>query len=132
MATMNEQIGTGRRKTATASVRVRPGAGRIEVNGRPFESYFPMELQRQTILAPLTKLQLPVDQYDLVLRVKGGGIEGQAVAARLGLARALLELDASHRPALKELGYLTRDSRRREREKYGRPGARKRGQYSKR
>lgn len=129
---MNEQLGTGRRKTATATVRVRPGQGRIEVNGRPFEDYFPLELQRQTILAPLTKLQIATDQFDLMLRVKGGGLEGQAVAARLGLARALVVMDESRRSALRELGYLTRDPRRREREKYGQPGARKRGQYSKR
>jgi small subunit ribosomal protein S9 len=132
MAIVSEQMGTGRRKTASASVRVRPGHGRIEVNGRPFEDYFPLELQRQTILSPLTQLQIAREQFDLLLSVKGGGIEAQAVAARLGLARALIEMDVTHRPTLKQLGYLTRDPRRRERKKYGQPGARKRGQFSKR
>jgi small subunit ribosomal protein S9 len=132
MAKVDEQLGTGRRKRATASVRMRPGHGRIEVNGRPFETYFPLELQRQLILSPLVKLQVNADQYDLIVRVKGGGIEGQAIATRLGIARALVETDANHRHTLKELGYLTRDPRRRERKKYGQPGARKRGQFSKR
>jgi small subunit ribosomal protein S9 len=132
MAGEKEQLGTGRRKRATASVRMRPGHGRIEVNGRPFETYFPLELQRQLILAPLTKLQMSPESYDMIVRVKGGGIEGQAIAARLGIARALVEADGAHRHALKELGYLTRDPRRRERKKYGQPGARKRFQFSKR
>lgn len=128
---MKENIGTGRRKTAVASVRLRSGNGKVDVNGKDFSVYFPLELQRKTILAPLEKLGVN-GQYDLVIRVKGGGIEGQVIAARLGLARALVEQNDQVKPDLKEDGYLTRDSRRRERKKYGHAGARKRFQFSKR
>lgn len=128
---MKENIGTGRRKTAVASVRLRSGSGKIDVNGKDFSVYFPLELQRKTILAPLEKLGFN-GQYDLIIRVKGGGIEGQVIAARLGLARALVEQNDQVKPDLKENGYLTRDSRRRERKKYGHAGARKRFQFSKR
>ena len=128
---MKENIGTGRRKTAVASVRLRSGNGKVDVNGKDFSVYFPLELQRKTILAPLEKLGVN-GQYDLVIRVKGGGIEGQVIAARLGLARALVEQNDQVKPDLKENGYLTRDSRRRERKKYGHAGARKRFQFSKR
>ena len=128
---MKEHIGTGRRKTAVASVRLRSGSGKIDVNGKDFDVYFPLELQRKTILAPLEKLGTN-GQYDLIIRVKGGGIEGQVIAARLGIARALVEQNDQVKPDLKEDGYLTRDSRRRERKKYGHAGARKRFQFSKR
>ncbi len=128
---MKENIGTGRRKTAVASVRLRSGSGKVDVNGKDFSAYFPLELQRKTILAPLEKLGA-VGQYDLVIRVKGGGVEGQVIAARLGLARALVDQNDQIKPELKEMGYLTRDSRRRERKKYGHAGARKRFQFSKR
>lgn len=128
---MKENIGTGRRKTAVASVRLRSGSGKVDVNGKDFSVYFPLELQRKTILAPLEKLGFN-GQYDLIIRVKGGGIEGQVIAARLGLARALVEQNDQVKPDLKENGYLTRDSRRRERKKYGHAGARKRFQFSKR
>lgn len=128
---MKENIGTGRRKTAVASVRLRSGNGKVDVNGKDFSVYFPLELQRKTILAPLEKLGVN-GQYDLVIRVKGGGIEGQVIAARLGLARALVDQNDQVKPDLKENGYLTRDSRRRERKKYGHAGARKRFQFSKR
>lgn len=128
---MKENIGTGRRKTAVASVRLRSGSGKVDVNGKDFSVYFPLELQRKTILAPLEKLGVN-GQYDLIIRVKGGGIEGQVIAARLGLARALVEQNDQVKPDLKENGYLTRDSRRRERKKYGHAGARKRFQFSKR
>ena len=128
---MKENIGTGRRKTAVASVRLRSGSGKVDVNGKDFSVYFPLELQRKTILAPLEKLGLN-GQYDLIIRVKGGGIEGQVIAARLGIARALVEQNDQVKPDLKEDGYLTRDSRRRERKKYGHAGARKRFQFSKR
>jgi len=129
---MKEYIGTGRRKTAVASVRMRVGGtGKIDVNGKSFEDYFPLELQRKAILAPLEKLGM-LGQYDLIVRLKGGGVEGQVIAARLGIARALVEQNELSKPALKESGFLTRDSRKRERKKYGHAGARKRFQFSKR
>ena len=126
-----ETIGIGRRKTAVSSVRMRRGTGIIDVNGRAFEQYFPLELQRETILAPLRKFDKP-EKYDLIVRVKGGGIEAQAVATRLGVSRALVTDNEEIRGSLKELGYLTRDPRKKERKKYGRKGARKRFQFSKR
>ena len=128
---IQETTATGRRKTAVASVRLRPGNGKIDVNGRPFEQYFPLALQRSTILAPLEKVGL-TGQYDLIIRVKGGGLEGQATAARLGVTRALVKEDETKRPTFKALGFLTRDPRKRERKKYGHAGARKRFQFSKR
>lgn len=126
-----EKIGTGRRKTSVASVRLRPGSGKIDVNGRKMEEYFPLELQRRTILAPIEKFSSP-DRYDIIIRVKGGGVQGQAIATRLGISRALVQEDDRRRHDLKVLGYLTRDPRKRERKKYGLRGARKRGQFSKR
>ncbi|QZA58990.1 30S ribosomal protein S9 [Candidatus Rhabdochlamydia porcellionis] len=130
---MKEQefIGTGRRKTAVSSIRLRPGTGKVEVNGKKFEEYFPLALQRTTILSPLNEVDNP-ESYDLIIRVKGGGIEGQVIASRLGISRALVEQNINNRQALKSLGFLTRDSRKRERKKYGQPGARKRFQFSKR
>ncbi len=128
---MKEHLGTGRRKTAVASVRMRPGEGKIIVNDRPFEKYFPLELQRRNILLPLEKANVK-GNYDILIRVRGGGIEGQATAARLGIARALVQEDETRKPDFREEGYLTRDSRKRERKKYGQKGARKRFQFSKR
>jgi small subunit ribosomal protein S9 len=128
----DEKIGIGRRKTAVASVRLRTGTGKITVNGRKFEDYYVTELQRTTILAPFKTCSTPAEKYDIVVRVKGGGPEGQTIAARLGLARALVIEDETRRLGLKGEGYLTRDSRKRERKKYGRAGARKRFQFSKR
>jgi len=128
---LEEKIGTGRRKTAVSSVRLRPGKGVIEVNGRKFEEYFPLELQRNAIVAPLEKTSSPAN-YDIIIRVKGGGIQAQVIATRLGISRALVREDETRRPDLKSLGYLTRDSRKRERKKYGLAGARKRFQFSKR
>ncbi|OHE75215.1 MAG: 30S ribosomal protein S9 [Verrucomicrobia bacterium RIFCSPHIGHO2_12_FULL_41_10] len=128
---LKETIGIGRRKTAVSSVRLRDGNGIIEVNGRSFEDYFPLALQRETILAPLQKFANPT-KVDLVIRVKGGGIEAQAIATRLGISRALVQESEEVRSPLKELGFLTRDPRKRERKKYGRKGARKRFQFSKR
>ena len=127
----DEYVDTGRRKTAVASVRMRKGSGKVDVNGREFKEYFPLELQRATAMAPLTQNNLDKD-FDLTIRVKGGGIEGQATAIRLGIARVLVQLNQDLRHGLKELGYLTRDSRMKERKKYGQKGARKRFQFSKR
>jgi Ribosomal protein S9 len=128
---LKETIGIGRRKTSVSSVRVRRGTGIIDVNGRAFEEYFPLQLQRDEIMAPLHKFGNP-EKIDMIIRVKGGGIEGQVIATRLGISRALVQENEELRGDLKELGYLTRDPRRRERKKYGRAGARKRFQFSKR
>ena len=128
---MQEQNATGRRKTAVASVRIREGKGAIDVNGRAFEVYFPSELQRKTILAPIDKSGQKTS-LDIIIRVRGGGLEAQAEAVRLGLSRALVKDNETCRHPLKEAGFLTRDSRKRERKKYGRAGARKRFQFSKR
>jgi small subunit ribosomal protein S9 len=128
---LEEYIGTGRRKTAVASVRMRPGTGAINVNGKAFEQYFPLELQRTRALAPLTALSLE-GKYDLLIRCKGGGVEGQADAVKLGLARALVEEEAERRGSLKRDGFLKRDSRKKERKKYGLRGARRAFQFSKR
>lgn len=130
-AQIKEIIGIGRRKTAVASVRLRKGTGKCLVNNREFEVYFPTREQRDTIVSPLEKCQL-ANQYDLVVRVAGGGVDAQAVAVRLGLSRALVEEDEDRRAILKAEGFLTRDPRKKERKKYGQPGARKRFQFSKR
>lgn len=129
--TIEETIGIGRRKSAVASVRLRPGAGEVKVNGRTFDNYFPLQVQRDKVEAPLTQLERK-GKYDLVINVKGGGLEAQATAVRLGVARALVKEDEERRQALKEKGYLTRDPRKKERKKYGLAGARKRFQFSKR
>jgi small subunit ribosomal protein S9 len=123
--------GTGRRKTAVAQVRVMAGSGKILVNGRAFDNYFPTESLRTTAVQPLT-LTGNTEKFDVFVNVRGGGPTGQAGAVRHGLSRALLRVDANLRPALKSEGLLTRDPRMRERKKYGQPGARKRFQYSKR
>ena len=128
---IEEFVATGRRKTAVASVRMRPGKGKIDVNGREFITYLPLDVQRKSVLAPLNKLGLD-GRYDLIIRVKGGGIEGQVIAMQLGLARALVQQQEDRRPDLKSEGFLTRDSRKKERKKYGLAGARKRFQFSKR
>ncbi|GAB4228273.1 MAG: 30S ribosomal protein S9 [Chlamydiales bacterium] len=128
---IKETVGIGRRKTAVASVRLRSGSGKVVVNGREFLDYFPLKIQRQTVLSPLTKFDKE-EKYDMFIRVKGGGIESQSEAARLGLARALVEENEELRHDLKAAGYLTRDPRRKERKKYGQPGARKKFQFSKR
>jgi small subunit ribosomal protein S9 len=128
---VEEKVATGRRKTAVASVRLRTGSGKINVNGKDFEEYFTLQIQRDAVLAPFEKMG-GNKQHDLVIRVKGGGIEGQVIATRLGLARALsMENDVLH-AEFKEKGFLTRDPRKKERKKYGRRGARKRFQFSKR
>ena len=127
----NEFLGTGRRKTAVARVRLAPGAGKITVNGRPVENYFLLDTQRSTVTGPLT-VTGTADKLDVKVNVQGGGPNGQAGATRHGIARALLKFDANLRPQLKAEGFLTRDPRERERKKYGQPGARKRFQFSKR
>ena len=131
MATTTEFLGTGRRKTAVARVRLATGSGKITVNGRAFEVYFPLDTLRATVSQPLT-LTGNGDKLDVRVNVVGGGPAGQAGATRHGIARALLKFDATLRPALKAEGFLTRDPRERERKKYGQPGARKRFQFSKR
>lgn len=128
---VEETLATGRRKTAVASIRLRSGNGQVDINGRKLEEYFPLEIQRKTVFAPLEKLG-GNGRFDMIIRVRGGGVEAQAVAIRLGLARALVQNDENLRHEFKEHGYLTRDSRKKERKKYGRAGARKRFQFSKR
>ncbi len=129
--TTNDFLGTGRRKTSVARVRLATGSGKITVNGRPFENYFPLETVRATVSQPLI-LTSTVEKLDANLNVSGGGPNSQAGATRHGIARALLKFDANLRPQLKAEGFLTRDSRMKERKKYGQPGARKRFQFSKR
>lgn len=128
---VEETLATGRRKTAVASVRLRSGNGQIDINGRTIEQYFPLEIQRKTLFAPFDKLG-GCSRYDIIIRVNGGGLEAQAIAIRLGFARALVQNDENLRHDFKERGFLTRDSRKKERKKYGRAGARKRFQFSKR
>ena len=128
---IKEFVATGRRKRAIAGVRLRPGTGNVAINGKKFEECFPLELQRRSILAPLEKMTSP-EKYDLIIHVNGGGVEGQVIAARLGIARALVLEDAGRRQDLKILGFLTRDPRKKERKKYGRKKARKGFQFSKR
>ena len=131
MAETTEFLGTGRRKTAVARVRLASGTGKITVNGRTMETYFQIDAQRSMVLQPL-QLTALIGKFDVRVNVQGGGLTGQAGAVRHGIARALLRVDANLRPSLKSEGLLTRDPRMRERKKYGQPGARKRFQYSKR
>jgi len=126
-----QNLGTGRRKTAVARVRLAAGTGKILINGRAFENYFPMEALRNVAIQPLT-ITASTDKFDATITVTGGGPNGQAGAVRHGIARALLTVDPNMRPVLKSEGLLTRDPRKKERKKYGQPGARKRFQYSKR
>jgi small subunit ribosomal protein S9 len=123
--------GTGRRKEAVARVRVTPGTGRFELNGRTLEEYFPSRTQRMLATAPL-RAAGKEKEVDVVARLEGGGTTGQAGALRHGIARALIEMDESLRALLKREGYLTRDAREKERRKYGLKKARKAPQYSKR
>jgi small subunit ribosomal protein S9 len=126
-----EIVATGRRKTAVSSVRVRDGSGKIDINGRAFEEFFTLEIQRKAVLAPFEKLG-GNKKFDILIRVKGGGVEGQVIATRLGIARALAHKDENLHAEFRAMGFLTRDSRKKERKKYGRAGARKRFQFSKR
>ena len=127
----NEFLGTGRRKTAVARVRMAIGSGKITINKRPFENYFNTEILRGMVTKPFTVTQM-VNKFDTRVNVTGGGPAGQAGAVRHGIARALLLADIALRPTLKAAGLLTRDPRMKERKKYGQPGARKRFQFSKR
>jgi small subunit ribosomal protein S9 len=122
---------TGRRKEAVARVRIRPGQGVITVNRRPLETYFPSASQRMIVTEPL-RLTTTADVYDVDATIDGGGVSGQAGALRLGIARALAELDPEARVPLKRAGLLTRDAREKESKKYGLKKARKAPQYSKR
>ncbi|WP_437545363.1 30S ribosomal protein S9 [Sorangium sp. So ce367] len=122
---------TGKRKTAVARVFLSPGTGNIKVNKRPADDYFVRETSRMVMRQSLELLEL-LEQFDVNATVVGGGHSAQAEAMRHGIARALCELDPERRPSLKRAGFLTRDARKKERKKYGQPGARKRFQYSKR
>ncbi len=130
-AKTGELLGTGRRKCATARVRIKSGSGKIIVNRRTAENYFPIDEHRMIINEPFTVTE-NVKKFDVRVNVAGGGAAGQAEAIRLGISRALLEHDSELRASLKAEGLLTRDSRVRERKKPGQPGARKHFQFSKR
>ena len=122
---------TGKRKTSVARIWIKPGGGQIVINKRPIEQYFFRESDRALITEPL-RLTDTIDKYDMNVNVRGGGISGQAGAVRHGISRALVTADPELRDPLKKEGFLTRDSRMKERKKYGQPGARARFQYSKR
>ena len=132
MAKTEEFLGTGRRKTAIARVRLSTtGSGKVTVNGRDVENYFTVENQRSYAVEPLETVEMN-EKADVRVKVAGGGIAGQAGAVRLGIARALEKSDGELRQPLKDAGHLSRDPRKKERKKPGQPGARKRFQYSKR
>jgi small subunit ribosomal protein S9 len=122
---------TGKRKSAIARVWLMPGSGKITVNRRPFELYFPLETHKTLVQEPF-RITQTLGQYDALITVRGGGLSGQAAAIRHGISKSLLHTDGTLRPALKQAGFLTRDSRVKERKKYGQKKARKRFQYSKR
>jgi len=126
-----QYYGTGRRKTSTARVYLRPGAGEVQINRKPFDRYFPNETLRMIIRQPL-HLTETVNKFDILVNVSGGGPAGQAGAIRHGITRALIDFNADLRPTLKQAGLVTRDPRIKERKKYGQKGARKRFQFSKR
>ena len=129
--TAGNYYGTGRRKTATARVFLRPGTGAVKVNGRDIDNYFPSDILKMVVRQPLVLTEM-TERFDITATVVGGGYAGQAGAVRHGISRALLEMDAALRERLKGAGLLTRDPRKKERKKYGQPGARKRFQFSKR
>jgi small subunit ribosomal protein S9 len=131
MPDAEELTATGRRKTSVARIRMSPGSGKIDINGRSFEDYFPTASLQNLVLQPLQSAKL-VNAYDLCINTSGGGMIGQAGAVRLAISRALLHVDTSLRSTLKTEGLLRRDPRMRERKKSGQPGARKRFQFSKR
>ena len=131
MADLVQYYGTGRRKSSIARVFLRPGSGNFTVNGRPFEQYFVTYEQRGAAKAPLVSAETSAS-FDVIANVSGGGVSGQADAVKMGIARALLEFNTELRKKLKSEGLLSRDSRAKERKKYGQKGARKRFQFSKR
>ncbi len=131
MAEKVQYIATGRRKNSIARVRIASGDGKIQVNKRPFEAYFPRESNRLIIMQPIETANM-VSKIDVFANCNGGGLSGQAGAVKLGIARSLIKMDASLRAVLKKAGFLTRDSRERERKKYGRKRARRRFQFTKR
>lgn len=131
MAQLTEWYATGRRKTASARVRLRPGTGKIIVNGEDVDAYFGRPTSVMILRSPLELVEVG-DKFDIIIRVAGGGKSGQAGAVRHGIARALTNFDGGLRPALKSAGFLTRDARAKERKKYGQAGARARFQFSKR
>lgn len=128
---IEQYLGTGRRKRGIARVFLRPGSGKITVNGRELENYFPTEAGRVPVRQPLLTVEM-TDRFDVLILAHGGGISGQAGAIQLGIARALVEFNAELRGPLKKAGLLRRDPREHERKKYGQKGARKRFQFSKR
>jgi small subunit ribosomal protein S9 len=131
MAQSQGIVATGRRKTSVARVRMTAGSGKIDINGRSFEEYFPTAPLQNAVLQPLQTVKL-ANAYDISINATGGGNSGQAGAARLAISRALLQVDANLRGTLKAEGLLRRDPRMKERKKSGQPGARKRFQFSKR
>ena len=131
MADLVQYCGTGRRKTAVARIFLRPGNGDFKVNGRPFEQYFLTESERSSAKEPLVSTESAAS-FNIIANVSGGGTSGQADAVKLGIARALIEFNAELRKKLKSEGLISRDSRSKERKKYGQKGARKRFQFSKR
>lgn len=131
MGNTMQYLGTGRRKTATARVRLVPGEGNVVINGKPMNKYFSRDICEQLVKQPLEATETE-GKYDIMVNVDGGGLVGQAGAIRLGVARALLEVDSDYRSILKKAGYLTRDPRMKERRKYGLKKARKAPQFSKR
>ncbi|MDZ7639482.1 MAG: 30S ribosomal protein S9 [Bryobacterales bacterium] len=126
-----QYLGTGRRKSAIARVFLRPGEGKLVVNGRGIADYFPSEMARLMVKQPLQAVEMS-DRFDVLINAHGGGVVGQAGAARLGIARALCVFNPELRSKLKTSGFLSRDPRQHERKKYGQKGARKRFQFSKR
>lgn len=126
-----QYLGTGRRKTSVARVFLRPGTGVVTVNGKPLEEYMPDEILQQVVKSPLA-LTNTLDQFDVLVNVKGGGYTGQSGAIRHGITRALMEANEDYRPVLKAAGFVTRDPRAKERKKYGLKKARRAPQFSKR
>jgi small subunit ribosomal protein S9 len=128
---MADQIFIGRRKTSVARIILRSGNGTIKINNKEFEKVFPQQVSREDVLSPF-RITETMGQYDVLVKVNGGGTTGQAEAVRLGISRALISINPDFRPKLKVEGFLTRDPRMVERKKYGRPKARKKFQFSKR
>lgn len=127
----NDSLGTGRRKSSVARVRIREGSGKVIINKKPIEEYFPIEQDRRAVLQPLESSG-KASEVDVLIRVHGGGNTGQSGACRMGIARALVSFDSEIFPSMRDNGFLTRDSRMKERKKYGLRGARRGTQFSKR